>query len=68
MTRETVIDIAERSIHTFWQGAVGSLPATIPTTRNAWEAAGWSIIVGGLSAVLALFRGMVRARGTHRAA
>lgn len=66
MTGDSVRDVTERVLHTFWQGALGSLPATLPLSRDGWEAAGWSVLIGGGSAVLALARGMVKARGTRR--
>ena len=66
MAKDSVRDVTERVTHTFWQGALASLPATLPLSKDAWDAAAWSVLIGGGAAVLALLRGMVKARGSRR--
>lgn len=66
MTKDEWADVGRRVGHTFWQAGVASLPATVPLTRDALESVALSFAVAGGAAVLALVKGMVKARRQPR--
>lgn len=58
MTKKLFIDIAERSVWTFIQGATSVLLLSGFLDTAAWKAA----VVGGVAAVLALVKGTAASR------
>lgn len=65
MTRDQVMDVGERVVWTFAEAALAAVPATIVLTDwSAVKTAGAAALVAGGAAVLALLKGMVKARRT----
>lgn len=55
-------DLIERAGHAFWQGGLASLPVTLPLEQDALQVTLLAFVAGGVSAVLSLAKGMVKAR------
>lgn len=53
------LDLSERVLNTFWQGAVAAAPVTFVPDLGWLEQTGWAMGAGGIAAVLALVKGVV---------
>lgn len=62
MTREQILDAAERAGWTFVQGAMGAAPLTFVPDWAWLQQTGAVMLAAGLASVLSLAKSMVRAR------
>lgn len=66
MREEVAHDIVERAWATFWQAALAAAPVTFVPDWD-WVMQSLAVMgIAGLSGVLAMVKGMIRARGEGR--